>query len=500
MTRIIKRNKALSVNPLKVGQPVGAALAFLGLDRSIPMLHGSQGCTAFAKVYLIRHFREPMPMQTTAMDQVSTVMGADGNIVAGLDTLCRKARPAVIGLLTTGLAETEGADIHRVLKVFRLRHPEHEGVTVVPVNTPDYRGCLESGYALAVQAMVDTLVPTADKAGTRPGRCPEQINVLAGASLTPGDVEALKEIVEAFGLSPTVVPDLGDSLDGHLVPADFSPVTVGGTPVPAFPALGNAAATLVVGASMSGAADRLRELTGVPDYRFDHLMGLDAVDALMMVLREITGRAIPARLERHRSRLQDAMLDTHFMLGKARVALALEPDLLKAFADLLTGAGAEVAAAVAPATAPVLERMPAGEVKLGDLEDLERLAQARHAALLIGNSHAADAAGRLGVPLLRAGIPVHDRVGAHQRTWIGYRGACQALFDMANLLLAGARRAIPPYRSIYRTTAGVSKKTASQSRADEPACFPFGDLARGRDGGVSSHHPAAGKGNAYGTA
>jgi len=84
MAEIIKRAKALSVNPLKASQPVGAALAFLGLRNAIPMLHGSQGCTAFGKVFFVRHFREPIPLQTTAMDQISTVMNADENVIEGL--------------------------------------------------------------------------------------------------------------------------------------------------------------------------------------------------------------------------------------------------------------------------------------------------------------------------------------------------------------------------------------------------------------------------------
>lgn len=45
-------NKALTVNPLKQSQALGASLAFLGLKGTIPLFHGSQGCTAFAKVVL----------------------------------------------------------------------------------------------------------------------------------------------------------------------------------------------------------------------------------------------------------------------------------------------------------------------------------------------------------------------------------------------------------------------------------------------------------------
>ena len=101
MAEILKRNKALAVNPLKASQPVGASLAFLGINKAIPMMHGSQGCTAFGKVYFVRHFREPIPLQTTAMDQVSTVMSADENVILGLATVCEKSKPALIGLPTT---------------------------------------------------------------------------------------------------------------------------------------------------------------------------------------------------------------------------------------------------------------------------------------------------------------------------------------------------------------------------------------------------------------
>jgi len=48
-----------------------------------------------------------------------------------------------------------------------------------------------------------------------------QVNVLAGSHLTPGDIEEIREIVEAFGLTPIILPDLSGSLDGH-VPDNFS--------------------------------------------------------------------------------------------------------------------------------------------------------------------------------------------------------------------------------------------------------------------------------------
>lgn len=444
MAEIIQSKKALAVNPLKVSQPVGASLAFLGLNRSLPLMHGSQGCTAFGKVFFVRHFREPIPLQTTAMDQVSSIMGADENVVEALRTLSDKSKPDIIGLVTTGLSETQGTDILRTVKEFRAAHPEFAGVAVVPVNTPDYLGCLESGFALAVEALIRTLVPASDCAGKRP----KQVNVLASAMLTPGDIEAIKEWVEAFGLRPVVVPDIGDSLDGHLVEAEYSALTIGGTPRVEIEALGESAATLVVGPSLAKAADILKERTGVPDFRFTGLMGLDDCDAFTQALAEISGREVPAKVERQRAQLQDAMVDSHFMLGFARIALAADPDLLGMQVRFLTGMGAEVVAAVSPHRHESLAALPLAKVIVGDLEDMEVAARAGGAQLVIANSHAVDTAHRLALPLLRAGFPQYDTMGGYARTWVGYRGSRQALFDIANLML-GQHHELEAYRSFY---------------------------------------------------
>jgi nitrogenase molybdenum-iron protein NifN len=319
-------------------------------------------------------------------------------------------------------------------------------VKILPVNAPDFDGCLETGFAEALRAMLDEWVP----AGTgRPGSRPRQINVLAGACLTPGDLETLKDIITGFGLYPVVIPDISDSLDGHLTGTEFSPVTAGGTPVSAFATLGDAAATLVIGAALDPAADLLYERTAIPEHRFEHLMGLAAMDDLVMTLAGISGNPIPARLERQRAQLLDAMVDTHFMLGQARFALAADADLLNAFSHLLVEMGAEVVAAVVPNRAPILEKVPVKQIKIGDLEDLENLAQQRDAEVLISSSHAAESARRLGLPLLRAGFPLYDRIGAYQRTWIGYQGSRQTLFDLANILLTHSHPEIEPYHSFY---------------------------------------------------
>jgi len=446
MAEIVRRAKPLAVNPLKAGQPVGAALAFLGLKDAVPMLHGSQGCTAFGKVFFVRHFREPIPLQTTAMDQISTVMNADENVIEGLKAICEKSKPQIVGLATTGLSEAQGSDIQRLVREFRARYPQFVHIAVLPVNTPDYSGCMESGFALALEAIIEVLVPETQHTGRRP----QQVNVLASSMLTPGDIEALKEWIEAFGLHPVVLPDIGDALDGHLVDAEFTPLTLGGTARAEIESLGESIATLVVGRSLARAADRLKVRTGVPDFRFDHLMGLDAGDAFTQRLAQLSGRPVPARIERQRAQLQDAMVDTHFMLGFTRIALALDPDLLLGFAAFFAGLGADVVAAVAPARAEALADIVCDTVQVGDLADLESSAAATGARLLVANSHGVAPAGRLGIPLLRAGIPQYDWVGGYARGWVGYRNARQALFDIANLI-TGQHHEIPAYRSIYRT-------------------------------------------------
>ncbi|WP_316859718.1 nitrogenase iron-molybdenum cofactor biosynthesis protein NifN [uncultured Cohaesibacter sp.] len=463
MAEIIKRNKALSVSPLKASSTLGASLAFLGIRNAIAMIHGAQGCTAYGKIYLIGHFREPVALQTTAMDQVSTIMGSGENVIEGLKTLCDKFQPDLIGLPTTGLSETQGSDVSGAVTVFRKQHPDCFKTSVVPVETPDYAGSLETGFAKAVTEMINRLVPEAEtKGGVATNK---QINILVNASLTPADIEEIKEMVEAFGLIPLVLPDLSTSLDGHLNERDYNPLTTGGTCAGDFEILHKACATIVIGSSMKPAATLLHERTGVPDFHFDHLMGLDAVDRFITTLHELSAKPVPQCIERRRQQLQDAMLDTHFNLGMGRAAIAADPDLLKALGDLLAGAGCELVAAISPSNAPILKEIFCDKVKIGDLEELETFATEGRADFIIGNAHCSASAERLELPLLRAGFPQYDRFGAASRCWIGYRGSRQTLFDLANLLLEAELGMLEPYRSIY---AQVQDKEEEHYGADNP--------------------------------
>jgi nitrogenase molybdenum-iron protein NifN len=163
------------------------------------------------------------------------------------------------------------------------------------------------------------------------------------------------------------------------------------------------------------------------------------------------------------------MLDTHFLLGQARFAVAADADLLNAFCCLLKDMGAEVVAAVASSRAPLLEQLPIAQVQIGDLDDLERLAHERQAEVVISNSHAAEIARRLELPLLRAGFPLYDRIGAYRRTWIGYQGSRQTLFELANSLLSHSQHDSAPYHSIYSCKPDYRREVSAHGLATASA-------------------------------
>lgn len=71
---------------------------------------------------------------------------------------------------------------------------------------------------------------------------------------------------------------------------------------------------------------------------------------------------------------------------------------------------------------------------VGDLGDLEDMAGA--ADLLVTHAHGRQAADRLGIPHLRVGFPIFDRLGSAYRTSIGYSGTRSLIFETANLFLA----------------------------------------------------------------
>lgn len=428
MAIISVTSTSVAVNPLKQSQTVGAVLAFLGLKGIMPLLHGSQGCTALTKAVLVQHFRQTIPLSSTAMTEVATILGGEERVEQAILTLVHTSKPEIIGLCSTGLVETRGDDMERFVKEIRQRHPELDYLPIVFVSTPDFKGTLQDGFAGAVESMVREIPQKSSKQDA----CPTQITILVSSAFTPGDVQEIKEMVTSFGLVPIFVPDLGASLDGHLEDT-YSAVTVSGTTLKQLREVGSSAFTLALGESMRGAAKILSERFDTPYEVFGELTGLEPVDEFIQALAILSGNSVPEKYRRQRRQLQDAMLDTHFYFSGKRVSLALEPDLLWSTVHFLQSMGAQIHGAVTTTRSHLLEKLPVKSITIGDLEDFESLAGGSD--LLIGNSNVGAIAKRLSIPLYRLGLPIYDRLGNGQFTKVGYRGTMELVFGIGNLFL-----------------------------------------------------------------
>jgi len=425
MASVIESKKACAVNPLKMSQPLGASFAFLGLDACMPVMHGSQGCTSFGLVLLVRHFKEAIPLQTTAMNEVTSILGGYDNIEAALLNIRKRAAPRVIAICSTGLTETKGDDVDGFIATVRKRKPELDDTEIIYASTPDYVGGFEDGYKHALTAIVKTLVKPLPVIA-------DQVTLLPGSHLSPADIDELREIIEAFGLSSIVLPDISGSLDGHMAP-DWRGTTLGGTTLEQIRGAGASALTLGVGEQTREAAEALQSIAGTPLEIFDRLTGLQSNDRFLFRLAQLSGHAVPAKYRRQRSQLLDAMLDGHFYTGGIKVAIAAEPDLLLAVGSLLHEMGAELHCCISTTKSASHALLPAATVILGDLEDLER--GAADCDLLVTHSHGRQAAQRLNKPLMRIGFPVFDRVGNAHRCQVGYRGTMALIHEVANLMI-----------------------------------------------------------------
>jgi len=456
MAQVVKSTKACTVNPLKMSQPIGGALAFMGMRGTMPLLHGSQGCTSFGLVLFVRHFREAIPLQTTAMSEVATVLGGFENVEQAVLNIVKKTNPELIGICSTGVTEVKGDDLKGFVKSIRQRHPELDGIALVQCSTPDFSGAFEDGWSKAVTAMIEELAPEAPAAS----RDAKRVNVLPGCHLTPGDIDELRDVIEAFGLAPTFLPDLSGSLDGH-IPEDFTPTTLGGTGCEEARGMGLAGWTIAVGEQMRTPAEALERLSGVPYRLFERLTGLAACDEFMLFLSEISGQPVPRKYRRQRGQLVDAMLDGHFHIGGRRFAIGAEPDLLFALVSTLTEMGGLVASAVTTTTSPIVAKLPCEKVLLGDLEDLER--GAADADILVTHSHGRQAAERLHLPHYRIGIPMFDTLGAAHLVTVGYRGTRDLIFAIGNMLMNRHHEPSPDdWRDAWPAASPVSPEPAKE--------------------------------------
>ncbi|WP_026836283.1 nitrogenase iron-molybdenum cofactor biosynthesis protein NifN [Limisalsivibrio acetivorans] len=422
----MSKTKPGLINPLKKSRILGSTLVFLGIDRSMPMHHGSQGCTAFAKNLFTQHFREIVPMQTTALTDIATIIGEDTNLFEGIINVAEKHSPSMIGLMTTGITETRGDDLKGSIKMFRNKHPKWNELPIVPVRCPDFEGDAEAGYADAAADVIETVTQIGSSIK------PSKVNLFPGMSLTAGDIDEITEMLEDFGLAVTVFPDLSRSVAGAT--GHFYSVPEGGTSLEEIRKLSESTVTIAVGEEMRRPAEKLKELYGVDYKLFPSLVGIRNTDTFLLYLKELTDADVPEKYSLRRARLQDAMLDAHFYCGGRYFSAGLEASALYCYVDFLTKEmGMKCECAVSPAQSSVMESLDAEELLVGDLEDLQ--VNCSKSDIVIGNSALTHFCGEKGIAHYKAGFPVKDQLGHHLRSTAGYRGTMSLVFSIGNIML-----------------------------------------------------------------
>lgn len=416
-------HKPLQVNPIRHSQPMGATLAFLGVKDCMPLMHGAQGCASYTKVFFTRHFNEPIAVRNTSVSDITAVLdGGDYSILMAIENIQSKEKnlkPSMIGLHTTGLTETKGDDVRSL--------GSHIEIPYVYVNTPDYEGGLESGWALSVAAMIEQLTEASTTVK------PNKLVFLPHVSMQPIEVEKIKCLCEDFGFETYALPDLSTSLDGCWEEGQGK-LANGGISVGKIRELGSCATVISIGQSMKKAARALQAKNpGIEHLHFDHLMGLEECDNFVAALMKLRHTEPKPLIKRWRSRLQDAMLDTHFLIGSSHFVVTGEPDMLVGMCALIRSVGGTVTAAVSTTFSDALHAIEADNVFVGDLEDARRFFP--EADMVISNFHAERILHfRHSTALVIRGFPNYEELGNQLKNDQLYEGSAYFLFEIANSL------------------------------------------------------------------
>jgi len=418
-------------NACKLCTPLGACLAFRGIEGCIPFLHGSQGCSTYIRRYLISHFREPIDIAASNFSEESAIFGGKSNFEAGVANVVKGYKPQMIGVATTCLSETIGEDMKRLFHEYLGKHWEEGHPEMVHVSTPSYTGTHIDGFHAAVRAVAQALAVGGER--TR------RVNLFPGM-VSAADLRHLKEIVRDFGLAYTLLPDYSESMDGPSW-AEYQKLPEGGTPLDAIRALGSSQVSITFGRTLAGkpgAADDLEKKFSIPHRPLGLPIGIRESDAFFALLETLGGRTTPRAHAQERGRLVDAMIDGHKYIAGKKAVLYGEEDLVIGLASFLCEIGVEPVvvasggrsgALISSLRAAVPELPAACQILSGvDFTDIADAATAAKPDFLLGNSKGYSLARKLQIPLVRVGFPIHDRVGAQRILHLGYRGA-QQLFD-----------------------------------------------------------------------
>ncbi len=438
-TPATNKKDAATQNACRLCTPLGACLAFKGLERTVPLLHGSQGCATYIRRYMISHFREPVDIASSSFSEKTAVFGGESNLRDALNNVRTQYTPDAIGIATTCLSETIGDDVGMYLASYRQAAPPSEPLPeLIRVSTPSYSGSHVQGYRDAVAAIVATLARPAHPNG-RIGLIPSMIS--------PEDLRYLKRLAADFNIDAVILPDYSDTLDGGFWP-EYQTLPLGGTPIKRVRSLGGAAATIELGYTLgreNSPARALEAAFGVPPITLDLPLGVAAMDRFRRILEEFSGHPTPANTLAERGRLLDAYADAHKYLFGKRIAIYGEPDLVAALAAFVCEIGMHPVLCATGANGCELEQHLRNYVPLLpedckileniDFADIAGAAELLVPQLMIGSSKGYKTARKLQIPLIRVGFPVHDRFGAQRLRMLGYQGTLVLLDRIVNAIL-----------------------------------------------------------------
>jgi nitrogenase molybdenum-iron protein NifN len=172
---------------------------------------------------------------------------------------------------------------------------------------------------------------------------------------------------------------------------------------------------------------------------------------------------LPGTLSLERGWLLDGMADAHKYCAEGRAVIFGEPELVFAVFRLCTENGlaptviasgtrnSRLAACIEPLVTALDERPVLLEET--DFATMETIACRAGINLAIGHSGGKFFTERHGIPVVRIGFPVHDRIGGQRILSMGYAGTLAFLDRLTNSLLE-ARYAT--YRDRIRHEMGIT--------------------------------------------
>jgi nitrogenase molybdenum-iron protein beta chain len=432
--------QALTVNPAKACQPLGAILAAVGFESTLPFVHGSQGCVAYFRSHFTRHFKEPFSAVSSSMTEDAAVFGGLNNMVDGLATSYNLYQPKMIAICTTCMAEVIGDDLQAFVKTSKERGSVPEEFPVPYAHTPSFVGSHITGYDNMIKGILSNLTE-GKKQETTNGK----INFIPGFETYIGNLREIKRLASLLEVDYTLLADNSEYLDS---PNDGEyKMYPGGTPLEEAADSINAEATISFQAySTTKTRDYIEKEWKQPTF-VSRPVGIKGTDEFLMKLSELTGKPIPKELEDERGRAVDAITDSQAWIHGKRIALYGDPDLVFGLVQFLLELGAEPTHIVVTNSNPdfekelqaLLDSSPFGkEAKIWggkDLWHMRSLLFTEPVDLLIGNSYGKYLWRDTKTPMVRIGYPIFDRHHLHRYATYGYQGTINLLNWIVNTLL-----------------------------------------------------------------